>query len=294
MNVSGALRRAAKVGLRLAFVLIVLALGAALWLVLDARRTPSGKPEYVALGSSYAAGAGLGPRQPGSPILCGRSTNGYPQRLSHRLGLSIVDMTCSGSVTPDVSSGGQYFQEAQIRAIGRRTRLVTITVGGNDVGFVRDLSLLAARNSNTLLGWSVRKTWGGPAPASERGFAALHADLVALIDAIHARAPKARVIVATYPTVLPPTGTCPQLRLRAAEAELMRRVEIRLAAVTRSAAQSRGAIVVDMHALGARHNACSAKSWTKGWGSVAQAPFHPSGLGAQATADAIAAALGDI
>lgn len=44
------------------------------------------KSEYVAMGSSFAAGAGLGRLQPGSPWLCARSVNGYPQQLAHMLG----------------------------------------------------------------------------------------------------------------------------------------------------------------------------------------------------------------
>lgn len=80
---------------------------AALWLILDARRTPDGSPTYVALGSSYAAGAGLGPRQLGSPRLCQQSNNGYPHRLARKLKLPFVDMTCSGAVTPHLLVGGQ-------------------------------------------------------------------------------------------------------------------------------------------------------------------------------------------
>lgn len=291
LNISLALRRSARLALLLALLLIVLASGAALWLVLDARRTPTGNPEYIALGSSYAAGPGLGPRQPGSPRLCGRSVNGYPPRVARELGLSLVDMTCSGSVTKHVRDGGQFFQKAQIRTLDRRTRLVTITVGGNDIGFVRDLYLLAARNSDTALGWLVRKLWRGPPRADDRNFGKLRGELTSLLQAIRARAPEAKVVVATYPAVLPPRGTCQQLRLSHVEVDLMRQVENELTAITRSVAEQGGAVVVDMHALGASHNACSASPWTKGWGTVSQSPFHPTVLGAQATADAIAAAI---
>lgn len=289
MNLKGVVR----VGLRLSVLLVVLALAVALWLVWDAQRTPTGNPEYVALGSSYAAGAGLGPRQQGSPILCGRSVNGYPTQLARRLKLSLVDMTCSGAVTKHVSQGGQFFQEAPIRTISRTTRLVTLTVGGNDVGFVRDLYLSAARNSDTKFGWLVRNRWSGPPPMSRRGFSNLYRELTSLLDAIRMRSPNAVVVVATYPTVLPSRGTCPSLRLQAREVATMRRVEADLAAITRSAAESRGAIVVDMHTLGNDHHACSPEPWTKGWGAVSQSPFHPTVNGAKETAEAIAIAVRD-
>ena len=284
-------RRMARFVLRALSALVLLALATALVLILDARRTPTAEPEYVALGSSYAAGAGLGPRQPGSPILCSRSNEGYPPRVAHALGLQLVDMTCSGSVTKHLLTGGQFFQDEQIRTLGPQTQLVTITVGGNDIGFVRDLYLLATRRSDTLLGWMVRKVWSGPPSASERDYDKLQRDLTALIRTIRARSPAATVVVATYPTVLPRSGTCEDLGLNANEAAVMRQVENRLSAVTRAAARSNGAISVDMSEAGVEHHACSTSPWTKGRGPVTQSPFHPTLSGANATAKAIITAI---
>lgn len=283
--------RVVRVLVRIALGLTLLAAGIALWLVLDARHTPTAEPEYVAMGSSYAAGAGLGPRQPGSPILCSRSNDGYPPRLARALNLTLVDMTCSGSVTRHVLTGGQFFQDAQIRTLGPNTRLVTLTVGGNDVGFVRDLYLLAARKSDSVTGSLIRQFWSGPPGIERRDYAKLEAEMTALLQTIRSRSPAATVIVATYPTVLPAHGTCPQLRLSNAEVALMRQVESKLAAVTRKAARNGGAKIVDMNALGAKHHACSSSPWTKGWGPIGASPFHPSLAGAQATADAITAAI---
>jgi lysophospholipase L1-like esterase len=255
----------------------------------QARRSHSGEPVYVALGSSYAAGAGLGDLQGGSPWLCARSTGGYPPRLARALEFPLVDMSCGGAVTGHLLRGGQFFQEAQLRTINRRTRLVTITIGGNDIGYVGDLSMLAARRSEGALGWAARQLWSGPAKA--RNFAMLQIDLSALLQAVRRRAPNARVVVATYPRILPPQGTCGRIRLSAAEAKLMRKVGDGLAAVTRAAARQGGAMLVDMHALGAEHHACSAEPWVNGWTKLMKAPFHPNTAGAQATADAIARAL---
>lgn len=291
MKVGRTIIRVVRVLVRIALGLTLLAAGIALWLVLDARRTPTAEPEYVAIGSSYAAGAGLGPRQSGSPILCSRSNEGYPPRLARTLNLTLVDMTCSGSVTRHVLTGGQYFQDAQIRTLSPNTRLVTLTVGGNDVGFVRDLYLLAARKSDSVTGSLIRQFWSGPPGIDRRKYAKLEAEMTALLLKIRSRSPKATVVVATYPTVLPAHGSCPQLRLSKAEAALMRQVESKLAAVTREAARKGGAKIVDMNALGAKHHACSSSPWTKGWGPIGASPFHPSLAGAQATADAITAAI---
>jgi len=203
--------------------------------------------------------------------------------------LSIVDMSCGGAVTKHLLRGGQYFQGPQIRTISADTRLVTITVGGNDIGYIGDLSLLAARRTHTPLGWLVRTFWKGPKPPMARDYAGLRNELLATLNAVHARAPKAVVIVATYPTILPPAGTCPTLGFSAAEADIMRQVGDQLAATTRSAAAQGGAILVDMNALGAAHNACSSSPWTRGWTNAGAAPFHPTLLGAEATAEAVSA-----
>ena len=275
-----------------AVVLLLLLIGLAVgFAVYQGGREPKGRPEYVALGSSFAAGAGLGALEAGSPLLCARSVNGYPQQLARRANLSIVDMSCGGAVTPNVVRGGQFFQGPQVRAITPETRLVTITVGGNDIGYVGDLSLLAARRSDGVFGWLVRSFWKGPKTEGQRDYAGLRRDLLATLAAVHARAPEAVVVVATYPTLLPASGTCSTIAMTAAEAAGMREVGDRLAEVTRSAAREGGAVLVDMHALGAGHDACSAEPWTKGWVGAKGAPFHPNADGAEATAAAIQTAL---
>lgn len=277
-------------GLRVLVVLVIVMLGTAtavLWL--QARRTPEGRPDYVALGSSFAAGAGLGKLEKGSPLLCARSLDGYPQQLARMRGLSIVDMSCGGAVTKHLVRGGQFMQGPQVRVIDATTRLVTITAGGNDIGYVGDLSMLAARNSDTVFGWLVRPFWKGP--RVERDYAKLERELAETLDAIRRRAPGATVVVATYPTLLPATGTCARIGLTEAEADRMRAVGDRLAEVTRTTAARAGAVVVDMHVLGTAHDACSAEPWTNGWTEVNGAPFHPTRLGAKATAEAISQAI---
>ncbi len=268
--------------------LIILAIAFAAW---QGHRTPKGNPEYVALGSSYAAGAGLGKLEPGSPLLCARSVNGYPQQLARMRGLAIVDMSCGGAVTKHLLSGGQYFQGPQIRVIDGRTKLVTITSGGNDIGYVGDLSLLAMRQSHGVTGWLARSFWKGPKPAAARDYAGVQAEIEAVLKAVHARAPGAVVVVASYPTILPPSGTCARLGFGANEAAVMRDVGDRLAAATRAAAAEGGARFVDMNALDAGHDACSAAPWTRGYLNGGVAPFHPTLAGAKATAEAVEAVL---
>jgi lysophospholipase L1-like esterase len=259
--------------------------------VAEGRRTPSGRPDYIALGSSFAAGAGLGALEPGSPTLCARSVEGYPQQLARLRAVALVDRSCGGAVTRHLLHGGQYSQGPQVRTITRATRLVTLTIGGNDVGYVADLSMLAARHTNSLFGRLVRWFWDGPRRPDARGYDQLRSDLIATLRTIHAAAPQAIVVIVTYPTILPPSGMCPVLGLTAAEAGTMRQVGDTLAAVTRSAAEADGAILVDMHTFGTMHNACSSEPWVRGWMNGGIAPFHPTRVGAAATARAIASRI---
>lgn len=281
-----------KVALVVGGGLLALILLTIVWTALQARRMSPAAPVYVALGSSFAAGAGLGDLQDDSPVFCARSVNGYPSRLAERLDVSLVDMSCGGAVTRHVLEGGQLFQGPQIRAITPTTRLVTLTVGGNDIGYIGDLSLLASRRTGGLLGWFARSAWEGPKAVDDRAFDTLAAELTATLRAIRAQAPQATVVVVTYPPLLPASGTCDAVALSAADADLMRAVGDRLAEVTRTTAQAEGARVVDMHRLGAGHDACSDDPWVSGWVEAGPAPFHPNRAGADATASAIAAAMG--
>lgn len=77
------------------------------------------------------------------------------------------------------------------------------------------------------------------------------------------------------------------------EADQMRRVGDRLAAVTQAAAVAEGATFVDMNKIGRDHNACSADPWTRGWRDAGAASFHPTARGAEATAAAIAQVVGE-
>ncbi|WP_298690579.1 SGNH/GDSL hydrolase family protein [uncultured Sphingomonas sp.] len=267
----------------------LLALVLVAFLYIQGRRPPRGGAAYVALGSSFAAGIGLGPRAEGAPLVCQRSTNGYPAQLARKLGLSFEDMTCSGATTRHVLTGGQVFLGPQIDAIGPGTRLVTITSGGNDVRYVGDLAFTAGTKGSSLLAWGMRRLWSGP--LATRDFAGLHDTLLATLREIRRRAPRARIVVVTYPMILPPSGTCATLNLSAAEVTAMRAVGHQLAETTRDAAREAGADLTDMEHIGVDHHACSGEPWVNGWNDAHGTQFHPTIAGATAIADRIAALL---
>jgi lysophospholipase L1-like esterase len=110
---------------------------------------------YVALGSSMAAGPGTRPRAAGAPLCSGRSARNYPHRVAERLSLELVDVTFSGATTAHLLPDHQRGRPPQITALDGSEDLVTVTIGGNDVGYVPLLmaaSLPAAARRLPLLG----------------------------------------------------------------------------------------------------------------------------------------------
>ena len=270
-------------------LLVVVVLAGLLIVYLQGRKLPAGDPQYVAMGSSFAAGIGLGDRSPGSPIECMRTINGYPTHLATLIKLPLVDVSCSGATTSHILEGGQYFQRPQLDAVKSGTKLVTITSGGNDVGYVGGLAAAAAQNGSSLWNRLARKALR---PARPGDFQKVRRDLGAVVAQVRQRAPAATIVLVTYPAILPPSGTCLRLNLSEDQARASRAIGEKLAEATRAAARDSGALLVDMHRLGADHHACSDAPWTNGWKDAQGTQFHPTVLGARQTADFIAAAIG--
>ncbi|WP_375293454.1 GDSL-type esterase/lipase family protein [Novosphingobium sp. G106] len=133
--------------------------------------------------------------------------------------------------------------------------------------------------------------WAGARSVDDRGFPKFEANLQALLKEIVRRSPQARIIVVTYPVIIPAEGNCGPLGLTDEQAVLMRAVGEKLTDVTRAAAKKADATLVDMARLSAAHSACSAAPWVNGFRPESGADFHPTLEGARATAREIANAL---
>ncbi|MGI3901430.1 MAG: SGNH/GDSL hydrolase family protein [Janthinobacterium lividum] len=248
--------------------------------------------QYVALGSSFAAGPGLGARDPAGPLVSVRSSHGYPTLLARARNLSLTNMTSSAAKASHLLRHRQYgILRPQIEGLRPETTLVTMTVGGNDVGYVGDLTRVAHRSRPTLVGMALRCCWKGPRPLQSRPFQRLHDELLHILREVSRRSPRAHVLVVTYPVVLPPEGACPEFGIGRSDAALMRAVGERLAAVTRSAAEAGRAEVVDMDLLSVGHDGCAREPWVNRLDRTRAAPFHPTLVGMRATADAIGRVL---
>ncbi len=248
---------------------------------------------YVALGSSMAAGPGIRPRAAGAPWAAGRSARNYPHLVAERLRLDLVDVTFSGATTAHVLADRQRGAPPQIAALDGSETLVTVTIGGNDVGYIPLLmaaSLPRAARRIPLLGARIAELLDPE--ARDRALADVFDALCAVGTAIRERAPHARVFFVDYLTVLPPAGA-PAPPLSAADADLGRHVAATLERLTADAAAATGCEVVGAAAASRQHHAWSAEPWTVKPTRTGvplpgrPAPLHPNGAGMRAVAELI-------
>jgi lysophospholipase L1-like esterase len=242
---------------------------------------------YVALGSSMAAGPGIRPRAAGAPWSAGRSARNYPHLVAERLGFDLVDVTFSGATTAHVLADRQRGAPPQITALGGSETLVTVTIGGNDVGYVP--LLMAASLPRVMRRLPLLGELLDPA-ARDRALADVYDSLCAVGTTLRQRAPQARVFFVDYLTLLPPAGT-PAPPLSAADADLGRHVASSLERLTADAAAATGCEVVGAAAASRQHHAWSAQPWTVKTGLPLPgrpAPLHPNGAGMRAVAELVA------
>lgn len=254
---------------------------------------------YAALGSSFAAGAGIPPLATDRPTRCGASQLGYSRLLAADLGLNLTDASCGGATTAHVLGAWDELP-AQIEAVRPDTRLVTITIGGNDLNYMGVLfaaSCHAGTATGTLAARMQDPATGQcrPLPLPDAvAYRTVEDSLSALMLAVKARAPQARVVLVQYVALVPEMG-CPAAPLHPEHAAAARAVAAGLAAASVRAADRAGADVLAMDHLSLGHTACDAEPWARGLGEgfdpAQGAPWHPSPAGHAAIARELAAML---
>jgi lysophospholipase L1-like esterase len=246
---------------------------------------------YVSLGDSFPAGEGL----PGATGRCGRSTSAYPSLLARSANLLPSLHACTGATTEDVLERERHPGEGrQVDWLGPDTDVVTITVGGNDAGFVRVIGACLTR--------------GEPCSRLDDEVDAQVAGLQDRLDAVNReirrRLPDARILVVGYPHVVADPGqvdveACPELGgssgnslVTRGEAAWLREQGEALAVVMRESAEAVGARYVDAARAFAGHEVCTTAPWMTGVvvGNIG-ASFHPNAAGHEALARLVAEAL---
>lgn len=245
---------------------------------------------YVALGSSMAAGPGITPRASGAPFGSGRSAVNYPHLVADRLSYDLVDVTFSGATTANVLSDPQRGAPPQIDAMSGAEDLVTVTIGGNDAGYVPLLYAAGVPRwlrSLPVVGSALR----GLLDADTRGaeLAQVAGSLTEVGREVRARAPKARVLFVDYLTLLPPVGT-PAPPLPDDDVAAGRRIAEELKRLTEDAAAATGCELVRAADASVDHHPWSLDPWTTRFGLPLPgraAPLHPNAAGMRAVADLI-------
>ncbi|MDD7940565.1 SGNH/GDSL hydrolase family protein [Actinomycetospora lutea] len=263
---------------------------------------PAGGGRYVALGSSFAAGPGIPPQVDRGVLRSGRN---YPSLLAEEIGLPLVDVSCSGATTAHLRHDRQPTLAGpvppQVEAVTADTALVTVTAGGNDVGYLGMLVSAGLRGTLTArLPWlpaPVRRRLGYTvAVPPPEAFAEVRAALTALVDDVRRRAPGARVVLVDYLTVLGRHATPDTVPLSAAQIGEGRRVAAGLVASFAAAATDAGADLVVASAASGDHGVGAPDPWVSGLamgfpGLGGPRPFHPTAAGMAAVAAPVAKRL---
>jgi lysophospholipase L1-like esterase len=244
---------------------------------------------YVALGDSYTAGP-LIPNQSLNPLGCLRSDHNYPHIVQPSLTTAALsDISCSGATTDDMFNAQNTelgTNPPQLDALTADTRVVTLGIGGNDIGF-SDIVLNCAR-LNPFDPCKDDYVHGSTDDISTR-IAATAPRVDAVIAAIHARSPGAKVHVVGYPVILPASGggCWPTVPILPTDVAYLRAKELELNAMLATRAAADGAFYVDTYASSVGHDVCrgTGTRWVEGLIPTSPAaPVHPNALGMQNTA----------
>ncbi|MBZ5737965.1 SGNH/GDSL hydrolase family protein [Nocardioides mangrovi] len=254
--------------------------------------SPTGAPtqydQYVAIGDSYTAAPLVPPTD--ATTICLRSERNYPALLAAAMpGTELTDVSCSGARTRNViepQTGATGSVPPQLEAVTARTDLVTIGLGGND-------DSLFAGTLGRCMKLGGTDPDGSPCTDHYRGTSTVRDALVdirgnvaAVVAAVHAKAPDARIVVVGYPQIIPASGSCDDLPLATGDYDLARRINHGLASAVGAGAQLAGVEFLDLWTPSEDHDICAEEPWINGRVTSAQVAlaYHPMAIEQQEVA----------
>lgn len=260
---------------------------------------------YVALGDSFTAGPLILPQDTAVPG-CLRSDVNYPTLIAPALAQpAFRDVSCSGARTRDMTAVQDVQPNPdnppQLDALDGSTAIVTLGIGGNDIGFTEIAQTCVELAVGDPNGSPCRDhyTAGGVDQIQAR-IAALRPRLRRVLDEIARRSPRADVYVVGYPAILPETtalfALCrPTLPIATGDVPYLRdKVQKRLNAAIRYETQHRGHVYVDTYTPSIGHDACQPPTvrWVEPLIPAGDAaPVHPNRLGMQNLATIVRTAI---
>ena len=252
--------------------------GALILAVLAAPAAAAAVPtRYVALGDSYSSGLGAGNGYTGGS--CDRSAGAFSALwAAAHAPAAYASLACAGATTSSITAG-------QVPGLPVDTTLVSITAGGNDVGFTTIMTTCALHGTTACIAAVNR--------AETIAATSLPGRLDSTYRAIAAKAPAARVVVLDYPDFYQlHTWFCVGLSetSRAKIDEGIDQVDAQLAA----AAGRAGFAFVDIRSAFVGHQLCSGSKWLHAVDLAhLEESYHPTATGqAQAYLPAFTAAAG--
>lgn len=253
---------------------------------------------YVALGDSYTSGPGIPDQVPGS-YLCFRSDHNYPSLVAQALKpTSFTDVSCAGATTGSMT-GLQGLAAPQFNALGVQDRLVTVGIGGNDVGFALVAIICLALAPLDPGGAPCRAHYtSGGTDQIAAAIAQTAPKIAAVLQGIHQRAPRARVLLIGYPDILPASSSdcAPGVNdpLAAGDIPWLNGEEKALNRMLARQAAANNATYADTYRSSIGHDACQVPGtrWIEGVVDVQNAfTIHPNALGMRNDARQILAVL---
>jgi len=251
---------------------------------------------YVSLGDSYTAGPLI--PNPVLPLGCLKSDHNYPHLAAPSIGLPLRDPSCSGAKTDHMTQPQNVDPDGpnppQFNSLDASTTVVSVTIGGNDIGFSE-----VAQGCITLNPFSSpcksKYASGGKDQLAER-IEATAPKVAAVLQGIHSRSPTAKIYVLNYPAIFPETGSgCwPQMPISFTDAPYLRATEQRLNSMLATQAAANGATLVNWYNASIGHDACKGSStrWVEPLvPGEAAAPIHPNKAGMQGAANVLVAAV---
>ena len=260
---------------------------------------------YVALGDSFTSGPLITPQDRAVPG-CLRSDVNYPSLVAPDLGLpAFRDVSCSGAQTKDMTQAQDVDPDPdnppQLDGLDRATTVVTLGIGGNDIGFTEHRHEVRRARPAGPDGFTLQAVLQPDRFRRDRG-----PDRRAGPEAPHRPrpdrrpSPRAKVFVVGYPALLPETAVgfelCqPTLPVAKGDVSYLRDdVEKRLNSTIRNVAEAHGEVFVDTYTPSIGHDACKPPTvrWVEPVIPAADAaPVHPNRAGMVATAEAVRTAM---
>lgn len=235
--------------------------------------------KYVALGDSYAVGVGTYTYDDPNAD-CRRGPLEYSRLwAAAHPATTYVEESCSGALVADVAN-----QAAA--GLTPDTTLVTVQVGGNDVGFVSVLE-------TCILNFADSTCINAVNAAVATGRSVLPGGLADLYRGIRAKAPSAQVVVMGYPHFYKIGGNCWVGLSDTKRSALNNGTDI-LDGLLQTAAADAGFRFVDARTAFAGHELCSGNpEWMTSlqWDKLNES-YHPNALGHQAYFGALKAITG--